>query len=84
MAKASLPLKKAEGSKNPVPVKIIHDDIQPKVDKSYEEREKRYRAEEALRDIERAEGHKRNKELMRDVKSVAKEKIKTMSKVCGK
>ncbi|MDE2031408.1 MAG: hypothetical protein KGI58_04085 [Patescibacteria group bacterium] len=82
MAKAGLPIKKAEGSKNPVPVKIVHDDAPPKVDKSYEEREKRYRAEDALRDIERAEGHKKNKELMRDVKKVAKEKINTMKKIC--
>lgn len=84
MAKASLPLKKAEGSKTPVPVKIVTDTANPSIDKDHEAERKRYRAEDALRDIERAEGHKRDKELMRDVKSVAKEKIKTMSKVCGK
>lgn len=81
MAKMGLPVKKSEASKKPVPVKIVYDDA-PKIDKSYEEREKRYRAEDALRDIEKAEGHKKNKELMRDVKKVAKEKINTMKKIC--
>lgn len=81
MAKMGLPVKKSETSKKPVPVKIVNDDT-PKVDKSYEERERQYRAEDALRDIEKAEKHKKNKELMRDVKKVAKEKINTMKKIC--
>lgn len=45
-------------------------------------RERRWKAEDALRDIERAEGHKRDKTLMKDVKSVAREKIKNMQKIC--
>lgn len=45
-------------------------------------RERRYRAEDALRDIERAEGHKKDKNLMSDVKSLAKEKMNTMKKIC--
>ncbi|MDE2031378.1 MAG: hypothetical protein KGI58_03935 [Patescibacteria group bacterium] len=81
MAKMGLPVKKSEASKKPVPVKIVNDDA-PKVDKSYEEREKRYRAEDALRDIERAEKHKKDRNLMKDVKALAKEKIKTMNKIC--
>ena len=44
-------------------------------------RERKYRAEEALRDIERAEGHRRDKDLMRDVKACAKEKKKTYDKL---
>lgn len=83
MAKLGLPVEKStKASKKPVPVKIVTDDVPPKIDKSYEERERRYRAEDALRDIERAEGHKKNKDLMRDVKKVAKEKINTMKKIC--
>jgi len=46
-----------------------------------EARERRYRAEDALRDLERAEGHKKDKNLMRDVKSMAKEKMAAMKKV---
>jgi len=49
--------------------------------KEDEARERRYRAESALHDIERAEGHKKDKELMRDVKQCAKEKMQTMGKV---
>jgi predicted metal-dependent hydrolase len=49
--------------------------------KEDEARERKWKAEDALRDIERAEGHKKNKELMRDVKQCAKEKMQTMGKV---
>lgn len=79
MAKASLPIKKAS---TPVPVKIVHDTVEPKVDAAYAERERKYRAEDALRDIERAEGHKRDKTLMSDVKKLAKDKVKSLNKIC--
>lgn len=82
MVKASLPLKKAEGSKTPVPVKIVTDTANSSIDKDHEAERKRYRAEDALRDIERAEGHKRDKSLMKDVKSLAKEKVKSLNKIC--
>lgn len=52
--------------------------------KDDEARERRYKAEDALRDIERAEGHKKDGALMRDVKALSKEKIKILGKVCGK
>ena len=44
--------------------------------KDEEARERKYRAERALEYIERAEAHKRDKALMKDVKSCAKEKMK--------
>lgn len=46
------------------------------------DRERRYKAEDALRDIERAEGHKRDSKLMADVKDMAKEKMESLKKVC--
>ena len=46
-----------------------------------EKREREYRARNALEDIERAEGHRKNKDLMRDVKSLAKEKVKCLSNI---
>lgn len=46
------------------------------------DRERRYKAEDALRDIERAEGHKRDGNLMKDVKSLASEKMENLKKVC--
>lgn len=69
MAKKTLPIAKASVPAMPTAV-----------DK---EREMKRRAEDALRDIERAEGHKKDKELMKHVKKHAKEKIKSMSKICG-
>jgi hypothetical protein len=50
--------------------------------KKMEDRERRYRAEDALRDIERAEQHKTNKQLMSDVKTLAREKVTALDKVC--
>lgn len=41
----------------------------------------RYRAEDALRDIERAEAHRKDKALMKSVKQLAKEKVKCLSKI---
>jgi hypothetical protein len=64
-----------------VPVKIVHDEVETSA--KSDERERKYRAEDALRDIERAEGHKRDKSLMGDVKKLAKEKVKSLTKVCG-
>ena len=46
------------------------------------DRERRYRAEDALRDIERAEGHKRDSKLMGDVKQLAQEKMSSLKKIC--
>lgn len=44
--------------------------------------QRRWRAENALCDIERAEGHKRDTKLMSDVKRVAAEKMENLKKVC--
>ena len=41
-----------------------------------------YRAKSALEDIERAEHHRSNKELMKDVKKHARDKIKTLKGIC--
>jgi hypothetical protein len=46
-----------------------------------EARERRYRAEDALRDIERAEKHRSDKALMKDVKVCAREKMKAYDKL---
>lgn len=77
MAKKSLPVAKA-----PVPVKIVHDEPSKPETAKYEERERRYRAEDALRDLERAEGHKKDKALMSDVKKLAREKAASLKKIC--
>lgn len=45
------------------------------------DRNRRYQAEDALRDIQRVEGYKQNKQLMSDVKSLAKEQLQALSKV---
>ncbi len=55
----------------------------PFMKKEAEERERRYRAEDALRDLQRAECHKKDKKLMSDVKKIADEQMKALSKLKG-
>jgi hypothetical protein len=45
------------------------------------DQQRRWKAEDACRDIERAEGHKRDKALMADVKQVAQEKIDSLKRI---
>lgn len=71
----------ASKSKKPIPVKIVSDSPSPS-NKSYEASERKYRAEDALRDIERAEKHKRDAGLMSDVKALAKDKVASLKKIC--
>lgn len=59
----------------------ISVDSAPKRSPDDEARERRYRAEDALRDIERAEKHRSDKTLMKDVKVCAKEKMKAYGKL---
>lgn len=44
--------------------------------------ERKWRAEDALRTMEQAEGYRKDKELMREVKQLAREKVKNLKKVC--
>ena len=83
MAKAGLPIKKAEGKTKPVPVKIVNEVTDsPASNKDWEAEERKRKAKYALEDIERAEGHKRDKSLMKDVKQVAREKMNSLKKIC--
>jgi hypothetical protein len=75
MGKKSLPVEKLTKA---VPVKIVHERTSPDSD----DRERKYKARSALEDIERAEGHRRDKDLMRDVKKLAKDKVKTLKDIC--
>jgi len=77
--KSKLPVEKLGASK-PVPVKIISD--APRETASDEARERKWKAEDALRDIELAEQHKRDKTLMADVKKLAQDKVKSLKNIC--
>ena len=74
---AKLPVQKLKASKKPIPVKIVSDGP---VEATGESRN--WRAEDALRDIERAEKHKRDKSLMADVKKLAQDKVKSLKDLC--
>jgi hypothetical protein len=78
--KAKLPVEKLGASK-PVPVKIVNDTPMTST-KSDDARERKWKAEDALRDIERAEQHKRDKALMSDVKKLAQDKVKSLKNIC--
>ena len=45
-------------------------------------RERRWKAESALETLQRAEEHKKDKGLMKDIKNLAKEKMNGLKKMC--
>lgn len=67
--------------KNPLPVAKAMDVPKPAKDNEANER-RRYMAEDAMRTMERAEEIKKDKGLMKDIKGLAKEKIKNLGKIC--
>ena len=75
---AKLPVQKLKASKKPIPVKIVSDAPEATSAKS----DNKWRAEDALRDIERAEAHRRDKALMADVKELAQAKVKALKDLC--
>ena len=76
--KMSLPVAKAGG-----PVSTADAIEGPdRISVSEQKERRRYMAEDALRDIERAEKHKRDASLMKDVKAMAKEKMASLKKIC--
>lgn len=52
--------------------------------KEEQERQRRYAAEDALRTLQRAEECRRDPQLMRDVKQVAKQQMAVLKNVTGK
>lgn len=77
MAKKSMPVEKLKSSKaKPIPVKIVSEPS------PYHESDKKWKAQDALRDLERAAEHKRDKSLMADVKKLAQEKVKSLKDIC--
>jgi hypothetical protein len=76
VVKAGLPVGK------PTQGLSIKNETAPIGDADHEARERKYRAKSALEDIERAEMHKRDKPLMKDVKKHARDKIKALKGIC--
>ena len=75
MAKKSLPVESLKAS-------TIPETTIAKRSNSEEAREREYRARSALDDIERAEKHKTDRDLMKDVKKLGREKVKNLKKIC--
>lgn len=75
MAKKRLPIAKTSNVEvaAPSPYKRTKED---------EARERRYRAEDGLRAIQRAEEIKSDKKLMADVKALAQEQVSNLKKFC--
>jgi hypothetical protein len=77
MAKGKLPISKLPTTRG---VDTVQSSSYKPSKQELDER-RRYQAEDALRDIERAEKHKSNKPLMSDVKQLADEKINCLKKI---
>jgi len=83
MAKSKLPVEKLKASKSkPIPVKIVSDAPEATSDRGYEARERKYRAEDALRTIKEYEKLQADKALMKDVKALAREQMNALKKIC--
>lgn len=67
--------------KNSLPVDMPCATASYKPSKADVERERKYRAEDALRVIQRAVEVKGNRQLMKDVKALVKEQAKAVSKL---
>ena len=76
MAKGKLPI-----SKLPINTGLADHPPSYKPSKQELDERRRYRAEDAVRDLERAEGHKKDKALMADVKQVCAEKIDSLKRI---
>lgn len=76
---------KAPKNKLGVAVAVMPEPSAPKqvaYEKGEKERARMWKAEDALRDIERADRHRNDKQLMRDVGKLAAEKIKSLKGLC--
>ncbi len=76
MAKSGLPIKSAK----PVPVKIVSDTANGIKDNAAQE--KKWRAEDDIRTMQRAEEIRKDKERMKAMKQMAKQQVKDLSKIC--
>lgn len=54
--------------------------VATKPTKDDEARERRYRAQDALRTLQQADDYRQNKQLMGDIKALAKEQMETAKK----
>ena len=80
MAKKSLPVEKLGASKKkPIPVKIVND--APAVSK-YADEDKKWRAEDDLRTLQRAKEIENDKARMQAAKNIAKEQKAALEKIC--
>lgn len=77
---AKLVRKPKNGKQKPVPVKIVSD--YPETASINKGEQDKYRAQDALRTLQRAEEIKRDKPLMRAAKAEAKSMMKQLSTVC--
>lgn len=74
-------VRKPKGAKQkPVPVKIVSD--YPETASTNDGERDKYRAQDALRTLQRAEEIKRDKPLMRAAKAEAKSMMKQLTSVC--
>jgi hypothetical protein len=82
VAKAGGPKPSQKAASGPVPVTIVSSGNMEGSGNTDTPEMRKYRAQNALRDIERAEAHKSDKGLMGDVKKLAADKIDCLKKIC--
>lgn len=83
MAKNKLPVEKLSAkTKKAVPVRIVNETNELKESPGHEERERKWRAEDALRTMKEYEKIRSDKQLMADAQKLAKEEMSKLKKIC--
>lgn len=81
MTKQKMPVEKLKASKSkPIPVKIVSDT--PKVSDKYAEEDRKWRAKDDMRTLQQAKEIEADKARMQAVKSMAKEELAKLKKIC--
>lgn len=76
MAKGKLPTSKLPAARPDVP-----SPCSTKSSKQFDAQERRWKAQDALRDIQRVRDYEKDKSLMSDVKTLAQEQIDSLKRI---
>jgi hypothetical protein len=81
MGKSKLPVEKLKASKSkPIPVKIVSEPAS--VSSKYAEEDRKWRARDDMRTLQQAKEIEADKARMQAVKSMAKEELAKLKKIC--
>jgi hypothetical protein len=66
--------------RTPIPVKIVHEDA-PSIGAFHEDKYSKWKIEDAMRNLERADEVRRDPRMMKEVKALASEKRASLDRI---